>query len=67
MNDETGHGGKLVARLSALLWLQTLYDYDLSMMEPQKVEGLPDIDISEIATEVAGHIAPYNSLYKGKR
>ena len=67
VNDETGHGGELVARLSALLWLQTLYDYDLSKMEAQTVEGLPDVNVSDIAIEVAKQIAPYNSIDKGKR
>ena len=67
MNDETGHGGDLITRLNALLWLQTLYDYDLSKLEARTVEGLPDVDLSEIAMEVAKRIAPYNSIYKNKR
>ena len=62
VNDELGHGGELVARLGALLWLQTLYDYDISTMKPQNVAGLPDIDINEIAAAVHKKIAPFNAL-----
>jgi len=64
VNDETGHGGELVSRLGALLWLQTLYDYDMSTLKPQRVEGLPDIDINEIAEKVHKQIAPFNAIYK---
>lgn len=66
VNDETGHGGELVARLSALLWLQALYGCDLSKMEGQTVEGLPDIPLNEIAVKVGKKIDPYNAVYEGK-
>lgn len=67
VNDETGHAGELVARLSALLWLQTIYEYDLSKLEAQKVEGLPEIELIEIAMAVARRIARYNSTHDGAR
>ena len=66
MNDETGHGGDLITRLNALVWLQTLYGCDFSKMEPQTVEGLPDIPLNEIAIKVGKKIDPYNAVYKGK-
>ena len=64
VNDETGHGGELIERLGALIWLQTLYGYDLSTLTPRKVKGLPDIDLNEIAAEVYKKIAPFNALYR---
>ncbi|MGB1129541.1 MAG: hypothetical protein ACPG4K_05795 [Haloferula sp.] len=66
VNDETGHGGDLITRLNALLWLQTLYACDLSKMKPQTVEGLPDIPLNEIAIRVGKKIDPYNAVYEGK-
>ena len=60
------HGGDLVSRLNALVWLQTLYACDLSKMKPQTVEGLPDIALNEIAIKVGKKIEPYNAVYKGK-
>jgi len=66
LNDELGHPGELVAKLGALLWLQTLYDYDLSALKGQRVQGLPDIDITEIAETVLKQIKPFNAAYKGK-
>ena len=66
VNDETGHGGDLVTRLNALVWLQTLYACDVSKMKPQTVEGLPDIPLNEIAVLVGKKIEPYNAIYKGK-
>ncbi len=66
VNDETGHGGDLVSRLNALVWLQTLYACDVSKMKPQTVEGLPDIALNEIAIKVGKKIEPYNAVYKGK-
>ena len=64
VNDELGHGGKLVAKLGALLWMQTLYECDPLSMKPQRVEGLPDIDLNEIASSVYKKIEPYNAQYK---
>jgi hypothetical protein len=61
LNDELGHGGALVGKLGALLWLQTLYDYDMSTLKPQTVSGLPDIDLNEIAAKVHKRIAPFNA------
>lgn len=66
LNDELGHPGELVASLGALLWLQTLYDYDLSTLKVQRVRGLPDIDLNEIAATVGRKIQPLNAMYKGK-
>ncbi|MFK7849811.1 MAG: hypothetical protein AB8D78_02435 [Akkermansiaceae bacterium] len=64
---ETGHGGELVARSSALLWLQTLYDYDFTSMVAQFVKELPEINVGKIAVEVAKRITPYNAAYEDKR
>ena len=60
-NDELGHSGELVSALGALLWLQTLYEYDLSKLEEQRVEGLGKIDLKEIAQVVSKRIAPFNA------
>ena len=61
LRDELGHPGMLVSKLSALIWLQTLYNYDLNQLDPQKVRGLPKIDLREIATKVQEKIRPYNT------
>lgn len=66
LNDKIGHPGELVAKLGALLWLQTLYNYDLSTLKIRRLEGLPDIDITEIAATVSRTIEPYNTMYRGK-
>jgi hypothetical protein len=63
-NDELGHSGELVSSLGALLWLQTLYDYDLSKLKKQRVDGLSEIDLSEIAQIVSKKIAPLNEKLK---
>ena len=44
----------MITRLNALVWLQTLYACDFSKMEPQTVEGLPDIPLNEIAIKGEG-------------
>lgn len=59
-NDELGHSGELVSSLGALLWLQTLYEYDLSKLEKQRIDGLEKIDLNEIAQVVSKRIAPFN-------
>ena len=64
LTDELGHPTELVAKLGALLWLQTLYDYDLNTLKPQKVAGLPEIDLKEIALVVGKQIQPLNTLDK---
>ena len=64
LTDELGHPTELVAKLGALLWLQTLYDYDLKTLKPQKVAGLPEIDLKEIALVVGQQIQPLNTLEK---
>jgi len=61
LNDPLGHPGELVAKLGALLWLKTLYDYDLSALKPQRVRELPDIDLNEIADTVSRKIEQYNA------
>jgi hypothetical protein len=66
VNDELGHGGALVGKLGALLWMQTLYNCDLSPMKPQRVEGLPGVDLNEIAETVYKKIRPFNALYNNK-
>jgi CRISPR/Cas system-associated endoribonuclease Cas2 len=60
-NDELGHSGELVSALGALLWLQTLYEYDLSKLEDQRVDGLGKIDLRELAQVVSKRIAPFNA------
>jgi hypothetical protein len=63
-NDPLGHGSQLVTQLNTLVWLQTIYDYDLSTVDKEfRVDGLPDVDLNEIAAGIHKKIAPYNSLY----
>ena len=65
--DELGHGGELVSHLNALIWLQTIYNYDLTASEKKfRVEGLPDIDLNEIAIAVYKKVKPYNAVYEGR-
>ena len=64
LKDELGHPSELVAKLGALLWLQTLYDYDLEKLKPQKVSGLPNVNLNEIALAVAKKIRLLNAIYK---
>jgi len=64
LTDELGHPSELVAKLGALLWLQALYDYDLEKLKPQKVSGLPKINLNEIALTVSKKIRPLNAIYK---
>ena len=63
LNDELGHGGDPVSHLNALVWLQTIYDYDLSTLKKQRVAGLPDVDLNEIAGKVYKKISPFNAVY----
>lgn len=63
VNDPIGHGGELVIRLSSLIMLSVIYDYDLSLLSPQKIEKLPEIDLVAIAEEIVQRIRPYNVLY----
>ena len=63
VNDQIGHGGELVIRLSALIMLAVIYDYDLSLLSPQKIEKLPEINLVAIAKKIVQRIRPYNALY----
>ena len=63
LRDELGHPNELVSKLGALLWLQTLYGYDIKKLKPQKVAGLPQIDLNEIADFVGKKIKPLNDVY----
>lgn len=63
VNDQIGHGGELVIRLSALIMLAVIYDYDLSLLSSQKIEKLPEIDLVAIAEKIVQRIQPYNALY----
>lgn len=63
VNDQIGHGGELVIRLSALIMLSVIYNYDLSLLSPQKIEKLPELDLVAIAEKIAQRIRPYNALY----
>lgn len=65
-NDELGHGGELIAHLSSLLWLQTIYNCDITALKAQRVEGLPDIDLNEISAKVHKKIVPFNADYEAK-
>ena len=65
-NDELGHGGELISHLNSLVWLQTIYDCDISTLKKQRVEGLPDVDLNEIAAETYKKVIPYNTVYRGK-
>jgi len=64
--DETSHPNLLVAKVGALLWLQTLYDYDLSTLKDQNIKQLPHINVKDIAEKVSKQIKPFNAVYKGK-
>ncbi|MDA7925828.1 hypothetical protein N9B46_03185 [Mariniblastus sp.] len=67
LNDELGHPSELVAKLGALLWFQTLYEYDLQTLKPQKVSGLPKINLNEIALAVGKKIQPLNAVYEKEK
>jgi hypothetical protein len=58
--DELGHPSELIAKTGALLWMQTLYNYDLTTLPPQRANGLPGIDLNEIAATVSKKIQPLN-------
>ena len=63
--DLLGHGTELVSLLSSLIWMQTIYNYDLSTINKKfRAKGLPDIDLNEIAAGIYKKIQPYNALYK---
>jgi hypothetical protein len=64
--DELGHGGDLISHLNTLVWLQTIYDYDISTLKKQRVEGLPHVDLNEIAAKIYKKIIPFNAVYKKK-
>jgi len=66
LNDALGHPSQLVARVGALVWLQTLYDYDLSTLEGVRLKTLPDVDVTDIAITVANEIKHYNAVYTQK-
>ena len=66
LKDETSHPNSLVAKVGALLWLQTLYDYDLSKLKDQNIKQLPNINVKDIAEKVSKQIKPFNAVYKGK-
>ena len=64
--DELGHPSELIAKTGALLWIQTLYNIDPSTLPPQRVDGLPDINVNEIAATVGEKIKPLNATGTGK-
>ena len=59
--DPLGHPSALIAKTGTLLWIQTLYHIDPQTLPPQRVDGLPDIDVNEIAATVAKKIKPLNT------
>ena len=65
LKDPTGHGTDLVSVLNSLVWMQTIYNYDISTIKKKfRVEGLPDINLNEIAAKIYEKIKPYNEVYK---
>lgn len=63
LNDELGHPGELVTTVATLMWLQTLYDYDLSTLKTKELVGLPGIDCAEIAATACKKVKPFNAIY----
>ena len=65
LKDPTGHGTDLVSVLNSLVWLQTIYKYDISTIKKKfRVEGLPGINLNEIAAKIYEKIKPYNEAHK---
>ena len=65
LRDPLGHGTDLVTVLNSLIWIQTIYKYDISSIQKEyRVDGLPDINLNEIAQIVHKKIKPYNAIYK---
>ena len=65
LKDSLGHGTDLVTVLNSLVWMQTIYKYDISTIKKNfRVEGLPDINLNEIAAKIYEKIKPYNEVYK---
>ncbi len=64
--DPLGHPGALIAKTGTLLWIQTLYNIDPSTLPPQRVDGLPDINVNEVAATVGKIIKPLNATSRGK-
>jgi hypothetical protein len=65
LKDPTGHGTDLVSVLNSLVWLQTIYKYDISTIKKKfRVEGLPGINLNEIAAKIYEKIKPYNAAHK---
>ncbi len=65
LKDPTGHGTDLVTVLNSLVWMQTIYKYDISTIKKNfRVDGLPDINLNEIAAKIYEKIKPYNEVYK---
>ena len=60
LNDPLGHPGELVSKIGALLWLKTLYDFDLSKADPIRARNLPDINLNEIAETLSKEIEAFN-------
>ena len=67
LNDELGHAGELVTTVATMIWLKTLYDYDLSKLKTKSVSGLSKIDCTEIATKCCQEIEKYNEVYQPKK
>ena len=66
LKDERSHPNLLVVKVGTLLWLQTLYDYDLSTLKDQNIKQLPNINVKDIAEKVSKQIKPFNAVYEGK-
>ncbi len=66
LKDEISHPNGLIARVGSLLWLQTLYDYDLSTLKDLNIRQLPNINVKDIADKVSEQIKPFNAVYKDK-
>ena len=63
VNDKTGHGGDLITRLSALIWIQTIYGCDLTNVKASRINELPEIDLAQVTAKLGKKIGPYNATY----
>ena len=47
------------------IWMQTIYKNDISTIKKDfRVEGLPDINLNQIAAKIYEKIKPYNEVYE---
>ncbi len=64
LKDQLGHPSELAAILHGLIWLQTIYDCDLSEINQEfRATDLPHVNINEIAAKISKQLAPYHAVY----